>query len=230
MPQLFAGDTATHASGRSPILESCIVGELTHRTANDFSCALAAIRGARQRSSEMNQDILLDRLTSKLEALAAIQRILQPPVQYQQMELSEQMQALCRAMVVARFAEKSIALRLNVGDVSLETGRGWRILMIVSELLVNVARHAFAHEGGTVFVSLFTCIDQVVCMVRDDDCGRSPSGAQCIGYGTSIVRMLVRDLGGELTSISSADGTTIELTIPRAPVPIVEVVSWSSPI
>jgi two-component sensor histidine kinase len=210
----FSRGTARACPPDPPALESCLLGEFAHRTVNDLSCASAAVRLARRRTCGSEQRDVLDQLAARLDALGRLQRLMQAPEPGRLVDLAEQLQALGQAMAVARYADRNIALRLIVEDMVVEAGRGWRILMVLAELLVNAARHAFDDAGGAVLAQVFSRGGDIVCQVRDSGRGWSGGLARRAGYGASVVRMLVEEMGGELTLIPSALGTSVQVTVP----------------
>lgn len=197
-----------------PALESCLLGELAHRTVNDLCCASAAVRLADRKDPDAHQ--VLDRLAARLDALGALQQMLQAPAMGDEADLAERMTALCQAMVAARYAELGIELRLHIesGWEPIEAGVAWRFLLVVAELLVNAARHAFGRDGGIVRVALARRTDAIVCTVRDDGCGAPGPGAGRPGYGSRVVAMLVQELRGQMRTVSSREGTCAELIVP----------------
>jgi two-component sensor histidine kinase len=197
-------------------LEACLLSELAHRTVNDFCCASGAVQLAGRRSLDPMQRQTLDQLARRLDALGKIQRLMQAPAPGSTTDLAQQLAKLCEAMVVARYADQNITLLARVDDAQIDAGQAWRILMIVSELLVNAARHAFGAGGGTVLLDLFLRDDAVVCEIRDDGRGWADGSGPAPGYGSSVVRRLVEDLGGVLETLPTPRGTFIRLVAPRA--------------
>jgi two-component sensor histidine kinase len=197
-------------------LESLLLGELAHRTVNDFSAASAALHLARRNAQPDECAGLLAGLALRLDALGTIQRMLQAPDHGRAMDLTGRLEQLCEAMAVARFAERGIELHLQVDDIVIESGRGWRILMIVAELLVNASRHAFGTGGGRVHVRLHARGGDIIVGVRDDGCGRPARSTGAWGYGSSVVHLLTQAIEGDASMVSSPAGTSIEIVVPRA--------------
>src|SRR6187399_3074895 len=109
---------SAHALPGAPLmLESILLGELAHRTVNDFSAASAAIHVARRDSPPSEYSALLAALAVRLDALGTIQRMLQAPVHGRAMDLSGRLEQLCEAMAVARFADRGIKLRLEIDNI-----------------------------------------------------------------------------------------------------------------
>jgi two-component sensor histidine kinase len=87
--------------------------------------------------------------------------------------------------------------------------------MIVAELLVNAARRAFNDAGGAVDVELFGRAGDIVCAIRNDGWGWPDRPAAWTVRGSTMVRLLVQEIGGQLRTASSAAATSVELVVPR---------------
>jgi two-component sensor histidine kinase len=215
MLRFFHSEVAQRPPAGVPSLETHLLGELADRTANDLCSASTMVRRAGRHAWSPDQHQMLDELASRLDALGAIQRLMQAPTWSGTVDLAQQLAALCQAMVAARYAEQNIALLARVEDVVLDAGQAWRMLMIVAELLAKAARHAFDHDGGTVLVDLFARDGAVVCAIRDDGRGQFDGWTRPSNYGSSVVHMLVKELGGRLETVPSKSGTSIVLTLPQ---------------
>jgi two-component sensor histidine kinase len=99
------------------------------------------------------------------------------------------------------------------------------LAMVLTEVLQNAMEHGFAEGGsGTVEVTARDSGAGLAVRITDDGVGLpegfDPEGTSSLGL--SIVRTLVRELGGTLRITRRADeagehgpGTVVELTIPR---------------
>jgi two-component sensor histidine kinase len=216
MLRFFRAEEHDRSLPSVPTLETHLLGELADRTANDLCSASTMVRLAGRHAWNPDQHQMLDELASRLDALGALQRLTQAPTWSGTVDLAQQVAALCQAMVAARYAEQNIALLARVEDVVLDAGQAWRILMIVAELLAKAARHAFDHGGGTVLVDLFARDGAVVCAIRDDGRGQFDGWTRPSNDGSSVVQMLVKELGGRLETVPSKTGASIILTLPRS--------------
>jgi two-component sensor histidine kinase len=215
MSGLFSAKVVPQPPASVPAIETRLLGELAHRTANDLCSASTTVRQVRRHAWGPEQRQILDQLESQLDALGEIQRLMQAPVGEGMVDLGRQVAALCQAMVAARYAEQNISVLARVEDVVLDADQAWRILMIVAELLANAARQAFDHDGGTVLVDLSAREDAVICAIRDDGRGQLKGWVRLSDDGLSAVRILVQELGGRLEKVSSKTGAWIALTVPR---------------
>lgn len=84
---------------------------------------------------------------------------------------------------------------------------------VVQEALTNVARHSGAHH---VEVSLRATDAWVIGAITDDGRGFDPEGAKAKGLGLVGMEERVKELGGSIRVMSSADrGTRVEIRLPR---------------
>lgn len=94
----------------------------------------------------------------------------------------------------------------------LESGRCWRLAMIVRELVENALRHSFAAPHGLVSVELNARRSVVECRIADNAGGRATNDN---GPAMNLVYAQTGTLRGRLARKSDAGGTTWIVTIPR---------------
>jgi two-component sensor histidine kinase len=190
---------------------SLLLHELAHRTANDLTVACAEVRLA---GRHVSPGVSRDRLSTtvgRLQSLAAIQRLLLPP-RSPEIDLADSLLQLCHYQAHARFVELGACVRCRVVDARVPSASGWSLLVIVSELLTNTARHAFDLPGGMVDVQLTYEGSELVCVVHDDGVGlKLPRGIA--GRGTAIVEDLARRAGFKMTLPERATGCAFELRL-----------------
>ena len=116
----------------------------------------------------------------------------------------------------AGLSERGIQLMLIEEEVELQAERCWRVGLIVSELITNAMRHAFAHTCGPdpqIVVELSAAGGGVRVRVSDNGVAvrRATSGS---GSGTKIVDALAADLGGYMQRDFGDAGASVLLWIP----------------
>jgi two-component sensor histidine kinase len=100
----------------------------------------------------------------------------------------------------------------SADDLRLEGERCWKLGLIVSELLTNVARHAqFDARDPELRVELMLVGNVVKCRVSDN--GSAPEPVRR-GRGLSIVGELASNLGGRVHTSYAAEGYSFLLTFP----------------
>jgi two-component sensor histidine kinase len=189
--------------------ETLLLDELNHRINNDFACAIAIIYHAAAHSAADGVKHALREVAQLLQHYAQVHRALQPPDRETLVDAQEYLGNLCRAISRSKLAPLDIELVFAVVPLLLEASRCWRLGMIVSELITNAARHAFAGRPGGIRVELSRGGGFVTCTVADD--GSAPLRIQP-GRGFRIVEELSKGLDARFERKFGARGSISTLT------------------
>jgi signal transduction histidine kinase len=113
-----------------------------------------------------------------------------------------------------RFAEETqiaVAYKVDGDSGALSTVHEVVLLRMVQESLTNVRKHAEATEVSITLRVTGNCASMAV---RDNGVGFDTAEPVC-GFGLSGMRNRAGQVGGRLTVHSGANGTTVELEVPR---------------
>jgi two-component sensor histidine kinase len=191
-----------------------LLAEFIHRSANDFAVACAEIHVASRMPTLAEMRSRLELVVTRMHALASIQRMLQPS-KTSVIDLGNALCELCQLSAEARFAEQGAFIQMRTCEGFVDAERGLALLMIVSEILTNAARHAFSGPGGLVQIDVSKADEMLVCRIGDNGVGMD--GAPEEGrVGTKIITELARSAGIALAIPSADFGTRFELRVPRA--------------
>jgi hypothetical protein len=119
-----------------------------------------------------------------------------------------------RPASITKYRLDRLAIRVlfSADDLRLEGERCWKLGLIVSELLTNVARHAqFDARHPELRVELMLASNVVKCRVSDN--GSAPEPIRR-GRGLAIIGELAGSLGGRVHTSCAADGSSLLLTFP----------------
>ena len=173
---------------------------------------LAIVRRATQTVSDEAGLQALIEVGIRLRASAMTYLALRPPQDAGVRDLGQELAALCSSISNSMLSARGIALTLSSDPVAIDAFRCWQISLIVSELVVNAARHAFRErEEGAISVKVSARGGYLECTVSDD--GR-PYGVASPGRGSAIVNALIRDLSGTISREYSDRGSSISLFVP----------------
>jgi len=154
---------------------------------------------------------LLD-VVELLRQCADVHRALQLPDRECLTDVAKYLQQLCFSVTKYRLERLAIRVSFSADDLRLEGERCWKLGLIVSELLTNVARHAqFDARPPGLGVELMLAGSIVKCRVRDN--GSAPEPFQR-GEGLGLIGELARSLGGRVHTSCAAEGSSFLLTFP----------------
>jgi two-component sensor histidine kinase len=154
---------------------------------------------------------LLD-VVDLLHQCGDVHRALRMPDQGRLTDAAKYLQQLCFSITKYRLDRLAIRVLFSADDLRLEGERCWKLGLIVSELLTNVARHAqFDARHPELRVELLLAGNVVKCRVSDN--GSAPEPIRR-GRGLAIVGELAGSLGGRVHTSCAADGCSFLLTFP----------------
>jgi two-component sensor histidine kinase len=192
--------------------ESLLLRELNHRIRNELNSAIYAVSAkAVQSDSVAVKTALLD-VVDLLHQCADVHRALRMPDQGRLTDAASYLQKLCFSMTKYRLDRLAIRVLFSADDLRLEGERCWKLGLIVSELLSNVARHAQCDAGDPELrVELMLAGNVVKCRVSDN--GSAPEPIRR-GRGLAIIGELAGSLGGRVHTSCAAEGSSFLLTFP----------------
>ena len=191
---------------------SLLLRELNHRINNELTSAICAVSvKAVQSDSVAVKAALLD-VVDLLHQCAAVHRALHIPDQGRLTDAARYLQQVCFSIAKYRLDRLAIHVLFSADDLRLEGERCWRLGLIVSELLTNVARHAqFDTRHPELRVELLLAGNVVKFRVSDN--GSAPEPIRR-GRGLSIIGELISSLDGTVQVSCAAEGFYFLLTFP----------------
>jgi len=189
--------------------------ELQHRVANNMAF-LAAVLNLQRRTIEQapeNATHALEETVNRLNTMARIHRRLYDPALVD-VPVSEFFKDLCTDILNASGA-KNIVCIVEVPPITLDLKRLVTLALLVSEIVTNSVKHAFAQDQqGTISIKMECRDRQCVLQVSDDGRGM-PAADKGEGLGSRIIQSLATQLGGNI-AITSAGGTQARVEFPLA--------------
>jgi two-component sensor histidine kinase len=189
---------------------SVLLRELGHRIKKELTSAIYAVSAkAVQSDSVAARAALLD-VVDFLHQWADVHRALHMPDQGRLIDAARYLEQLCFSITKYQLDRLAIRVSFSADDLRLEGERCWKLGLIVSELLANVARHAqFDARDPELRVELMLAGDVVKCRVSDN--GSAPEPVRR-GQGLSIIGELATSLGGRVHTTCAAEGCSFLLT------------------
>jgi two-component sensor histidine kinase len=191
---------------------SLLLRELNHRVRNELTSAIYSVSSnAVQSDNAAVKAALLD-VVELLHRWADVHRALHIPDRGRLTDTARYLQKLCFSITKYRLDGLAIPVLFSADDLRLEGERCWKLGLIASELLTNVARHAqFDGRPPELRVELML-VGGVVKFVISDN-GSMPEPIRR-GRGLAIVGELAGSLGGHVHTSCADEGCSFLLTFP----------------
>lgn len=121
---------------------SLLLREFNHRTINELTCAICAVSAKAFESDNVVVKAALLDVVDLLHDYADVHKALRIPDPGRLADAARYLQQLCLSIAKYRMNRLGIRVLFSADDLLLEGERCWKLGLIVSELLTNVARHA----------------------------------------------------------------------------------------
>jgi two-component sensor histidine kinase len=191
---------------------SLLLRELNHRVNNELTSAIYTISAKAVEADDVAVKAALLDVVDLLQGYADVHKALRMPDPGHLTDAARYLQHLCFSITKNRLDQLSIHLSCSADDLRLEGERCWKLGLIVSELITNVARHArFDDRHPEAKVKLLLAGNVVRCGVSDNG---SASDLIERGRGLTIVGELASSLGGRVHTSCAAEGSSFLLTFP----------------
>lgn len=198
-----------------------LLQELRHRAKNNLQL-IVSILSRERRALESDMPEAAERFGRAMDRVAAIaiahDRLTgeTDPSGMEAADLAGYLRALCASLQLT--LEGRLLIETDLEQCAVPFDRTVAVGLIVNELVTNAAKHAYpeGQEDGVVRVTLRSQTEaaEVTLTVSDEGSGPASSEADRHGQGLSLVRLLARQLGGEVEAGEPAQGTEVILRFP----------------
>jgi two-component sensor histidine kinase len=191
---------------------SLLLRELNHRIGNDLTSAICVVSSKAVHSDSVAVKAALLDVADLLHRCADVHRALRMPDQGRLTDAASYLRQVCLSVTKYQLDRLAIRVLFSADELRLEGERCWKVGLIVSELLTNVARHAkFDAKRPELRVELMLSGNVVKCQVSDN--GSAPEPVRR-GRGLAIIGELASSLGGRVHTSCAAEGSYFLLTFP----------------
>ena len=193
--------------------EFLLLREANHRVANTLAVLAIVLR--REFAKSVSSDIResFERCEARIVAFGDLHRSLVVGGSRERISIQRHMARVCEALSEALLKPLGICCEVASDAGEVPADRCERLGLIVAELVMNAAKHAFCGgAGGIVRVALVERDESLVCVVSDNGVGVDTATA---GVGSDILDQLVRAIDGNIVVKSGRTGTSVFVTCKR---------------
>jgi two-component sensor histidine kinase len=189
-----------------------LLKEMSHRVKNKFAAILSII-GLQARQSTPEMRAALDAIAGRVRVIAKVHDYLQLARHDLVFDMSEYLTELCRSLGDSVRELRPVTVSVVADSLLLTPEKALPIGLVVNELVTNAFKYAFAEDRiGHVLVRLVRIDGQLELSVTDDGAG-CPDGP-LEGLGTTLVKLLVDQLGGSVKWEQMQPGCRAAATFP----------------
>jgi two-component sensor histidine kinase len=191
-----------------------LLQEMRHRVVNSLQI-IASILLLKARTVQSEETRLhLQDAHQRVMSVATIQQQLHATRHDEPIKLGPYLSRLCESLAASMIGDsRPISLKVYVDGGTATSTDAVSIGLIVTELVINALKHAFADNAATGLIAVAYEVAETNwrLVVSDNGIGK-PEGPATPGLGTSIVEALAKQLDGRVKIAMAADGTTVSIT------------------
>lgn len=188
--------------------------EVNHRIQNNLQLVASFLSLQRRESKDEATRAHLDEAMRRLRAVGLVHRRLYRSELVQAVDMERYLEELIGELKTSLGPEWGNLLQLEAHPIDIPTDRAVAIGLVLTELVINVAKYAYGGKPGPVEVDFAHTGGELILTVADQGRGRPPMESSGEGFGTRMMRALVAQLGGTLTYTDNLPGARAMLVAP----------------
>lgn len=197
--------------------KSLMLKEIHHRVKNNMQLIISFIRLENHFSDSKTKDEILEEVTNRIHAVAAIHEKLYQAKDFVNRNVQDFLPELAKFLFQSfQLPGKRIELKIDVDDINLTMEKMIPIGLILNELISNSFKYGFKDKSEG-FVSLSvkrTEDDEVLFELRDSGIGLPDNfNLENANVGFHLIDGLVNQLSGEMEAYSD-NGAVFKITFP----------------
>ncbi len=206
--------TETIADKESLLLQKdYLLKEVSHRIQNSLQL-VSSFLSLQARS--VDDDVLsghLNEAKRRLAAVALVHRRLYSDDRIDAVDLSRYLGELCAEIMASMDERWAGHISQRLAPVMVSADKAVNIGLILTELLINANKYAYAGAPGPVSITLEQHLNSFRLIVADQGSGRTQARE---GFGTRMMMAIVKGLKGHMEEIDNGPGLRFVVTAPLA--------------
>jgi len=193
-----------------------LIQELHHRVKNNMQLITSMLGLQARMETDLHTRERLLACQHRTRAMVLAHEQLYQRLDIDQLDFADYLRRLIRNLSMALTDDRiAVALEPDIELPVLDLRQAIPSGLIVNELITNSIQHAFPDGArGEVIVAGGFADGRITLRVSDDGCGLPPSDRHQRSLGTALIRALVRQLDGEISVESGAEGTRAVVNFP----------------
>jgi PAS domain S-box-containing protein len=197
--------------------KNILLKEMRHRIANSLQLIASILLLKADSVGSGEARLQLEDAHGRIMSIATVQRHLDPAgLMADRVEVAPYLNALCESLAKSMIGGRmpiTLDVTAEAGTVSSEQAISFGL--VTTELVINALKYAFPKGEGRILVTFEAKDATWKLAIEDNGIGyvKNPDNQ---GLGTSIVSSLSKQLGADLSSVSTSSGTNVSLTYPAS--------------
>ncbi len=200
-----------------------LLKEIHHRVKNNLQLVSSLLSLQRRATDNESVADSIMESQSRVKSIALIHEKLYITESIEKIDLKEYITELLSYLNNSYSHSKLISFNLQAERILADVDTAMRLGLVVNELVCNAMKYAFPdNKSGAIAISLDTESSNIILRVSDNGVGMEllptdESNEKSSSLGYKLIRSVVRQLHATM-QIDVKNGTSVQLTIPSAPI------------
>jgi len=206
---------------RALTLKNVLLQEVYHRVKNNLQviCSLLDLRSKYLANHPEKAGIAFSESIQRIRAISLVHEKLYQTSDLEKLDFAVYVRALIEEVIRAFAPNKQIEFRLEGDAVQVGLNHAIPLGLIFNELVTNSLKYGFASSStGLIEIRCMDHPESVQIIFSDNGSGFDPDYFESSdSFGFRIVRLLTRQLNGEIAVRKESNQMIFELNIPKPP-------------
>ncbi|KJC48479.1 histidine kinase [Bradyrhizobium sp. LTSP849] len=191
-----------------------VLRESHHRMKNTLTLLGASVRRDFTRAGTRDVSVAVDRFERRIVAFGRLYQLLSDDDDLTTVPVEAFFENLCEALSGAVLEPAGIRCEAAIESGTLPASQCHRLALMLTELVTNAAKHAFANKSGALIrVEMAHRDGAWLCTVADNGIGAT---GPLQGTGSRILEGLARSIHARLHGEAGQGGTRVTIAMPAA--------------
>ncbi|WP_314957727.1 sensor histidine kinase [Bradyrhizobium cosmicum] len=190
-----------------------VLRESHHRMKNTLTLLGASVRRDFSRMGTRDMSGAVDRFERRIVAFGRLYRLLSDSDNLSAVSVETFFESLCEALCEAVLQPAGIRCEAAIESGTLAASQCHRLALMLTELVTNAAKHAFANKNGALIrIEMANRDGAWLCTVADNGVGAT---GPLHGTGSRILEGLARSIHARLQGEAGQGGTRVTIVMPE---------------
>ncbi len=192
-----------------------LMKEVNHRVQNSLQLVAAFLSLQAKSSDDAKVKAHLAEAQARLAAVALVHRRLYRDDQVESVDLSRYLEELADDMKTSLGEDWSAHISLDLAPVLVPTDRAVNIGLVLTELIINASKYAYAGKPGPILIALEQHRSRLRLIVADKGVGKAATATDGrVGFGSRMMNAVVAGLSGTIEQDDNMPGLRVVMTAP----------------
>lgn len=194
--------------------KTMLVHEVDHRVKNNLQMISSLLAMQTRTVTDPSARAALEGMLQRVESIGTVHRRLYQSHDVRAFDLADFIRDISHELLVST-GRTDVDLKLELAPTRVPSSQASPIALLLNELMTNALKHAFPDgRGGTLTLSMEKADERLIVKLTDNGVGMATGAGAGSGFGSRLIRTVVRQLQGSVSWADGAPGTVVQISFP----------------